>query len=117
MEGKVLCNKSNELVYLNYVYDYDDGVSKEMAHHVGYLWMVLTLLILVGNLTVLIWRCSRRKEERNSIPSILVVNLALGDFLLGLQMLFFLVTFKWPFVTFRNTWKKLACTCHRCLLQ
>ena len=103
-----------------YVYYYDDDVdllcddAKKVVAEVGQnrdffasmllvklsaaesaLLFVFCLLIITGNLTVMIWRCKRRREERNSIPSLLVVNLAAADLLLGIQLVIFFYLYNW----------------------
>ena len=81
----------------NYVYDYDyidySGIPVATAENA--LFLIFCLLIIAGNLTVMIWRCSRRREERNSIPSLLVLNLAAADLLLGIQLVIFLCLYSW----------------------
>ena len=57
---------------------------------VDYVWLIVAILILAGNICVLVWRCTRRSDQRNSIPSILIINLATADLLLGIQMLIYL---------------------------
>ena len=52
-----------------------------------YVWLICTALIILGNVIVIVWRCTRRRESRNGIPSILIINLALTDLLLGIDML------------------------------
>ena len=59
-------------------------------------WIILSILIVAGNSIVIIWRCKERREQRNSIPSILVINLAAADFLLGIQITVFVFLYsKW----------------------
>ena len=74
-------DNSNEL-------GHNDGHLKGLsdpAFHV-YLWFVLALT-LVGNSVVVIWRCTRPASQRRSALSIIVVNLALVDFLCGFHLL------------------------------
>ena len=52
---------------------------------VDYVWLICALLVLVGNISVLVWRCTRRSDQRNSVSSILIINLATADLLLGIQ--------------------------------
>ena len=63
---------------------------------VDYVWLIVAILILAGNIAVLVWRCTRRRDQRNSIPSILIINLATADLLLGIQMLLYLLLTAWP---------------------
>ena len=63
---------------------------------VDYVWLIVAILILAGNIAVLVWRCTRRSDQRNSIPSILIINLATADLLLGIQMLLYLLLTAWP---------------------
>ena len=92
--GSLVCNDRTSK---NYVYDYDyidySGIPVATAETV--LFLIFCLLIIAGNLTVMIWRCSRRREERNSIPSLLVLNLAAADLLLGIQLVIFLCLYSW----------------------
>ena len=60
------------------------------TNDVDYVWLICALLVLVGNISVLLWRCTRRSDQRNSVPSILIINLATADLLLGIQMLLYL---------------------------
>ena len=68
----------------------------------GYVWLAFTVVILVANVLVLLGRCTRRKEDRSSIPSILIINLAVVDFLLGVQILIYTILFKWPCLLLGN---------------
>lgn len=51
-----------------------------------YLWSVVTLT-LCGNCVVVIWRCTRPASQRSSALSIIIVNLAVVDFLYGVHLL------------------------------
>ena len=53
------------------------------------LTLVFPMLIILGNMTVIIWRCLSKKEQRSSIPSMLVLNLATVDFFYGAALLLF----------------------------
>ena len=90
-----LCTKDVDSNTTYAVYD-DFYPLSGMETEKGYAWLLCTALILVGNVFVLLWRCTRRREQRNSTLSLLVVNLATADFLLGIQMLVYLLLFKWP---------------------
>ncbi|XP_065835277.1 G-protein coupled receptor GRL101-like [Oscarella lobularis] len=57
------------------------------------VWIILSVLIIAGNLTVIIWRCRAKREQRNSIPSILVINLAAADFFLGIQIFLYVLLY------------------------
>ena len=72
------------------------------TNDVDYLWLICTILVLVGSLSVLLWRCTRRSDQRNSVPSILIINLAVADLLLGVQMLLYLLFTAWPCSVFSN---------------
>ena len=61
-----------------------------------YVWLIFTILVLVGNSLALLWRCTRRRDQRNSSLSILVINLAAADLLLGIQMLLYMFLTAWP---------------------
>ena len=94
--GSVVCNDTKNWDYA-YNFDYGDAynlyVTLSAAENV--LFLIFCLLIVTGNLTVMIWRCSRHREERNSIPSLLVINLAAADLLLGIQLVIFLCMYSW----------------------
>ena len=51
---------------------------------------------------MLVWRCTRRSDQRNSVPSILIINLATADLLLGIQMLLYLFLIAWPCSVFSH---------------
>ena len=53
------------------------------------IWLVLSFLIVAGNVSVIAWRLLSKKEQRNSIPSILIINLAVADFLFGIHFLIY----------------------------
>ena len=61
-----------------------------------YVWLILTILVLVGNSIALLWRCTRRRDQRNSSLSILMINLAAADLLLGIQMFLYMFLTAWP---------------------
>ena len=103
--GSLVCNDTNNRDYAyNFDFHYDlypyykDSYPYYDSYHLyaklsaaeNALFLIFCLLIITGNLTVMIWRCSRRREERNSIPSLLVLNLAAADLLLGIQLVIFL---------------------------
>ena len=50
-----------------------------------YVWLISAILVLVGNLCVLLWRCTRRSDQRSSVPSILIINLAAADLCWGFK--------------------------------
>ncbi|XP_062509036.1 neuropeptide Y receptor type 1-like [Corticium candelabrum] len=54
-----------------------------VSFHVS-VW-TLSLLGIIGNTLVIIWRCSRRKESRFHLVSLLIVNLAFSDILFCTQ--------------------------------
>ncbi len=54
-----------------------------VSFHVS-VWM-LSLLGIIGNTLVVIWRCSRRKDSRFHLVSLLIVNLAFSDILFCIQ--------------------------------
>ena len=72
------------------------------TNDVDYVWLICALLVLVGNISVLVWRCTRRSDQRNSVPSILIINLATADLLLGIQMLLYLFLIAWPCSVFSH---------------
>ena len=99
-EPYFLCqlNQSNETGYaMVFKYPPINGTKK-----FDHFWFVFTALILVGNFLVLLWRFSRSKEHRWTIPSILVINLALSDFLLGVQMSVYLFLTSWSCAVFKR---------------
>ena len=73
------------------VFDYDSYLTSyvKLSAAESAFFLIFCLLIITGNLSVMIWRCRRRREVRNSIPSLLVVNLATADLLLESNWLFF----------------------------
>ena len=79
------------------VFDYDSYLTSyvKLSAAESAFFLILCLLIITGNLSVMIWRCRRRREVRNSIPSLLVVNLAAADLLLGIQLVIFLYLYSW----------------------
>ena len=103
--GSLVCNDTKRDYAYNYdssyaVFPYDAGNSEsymyaEFSAAENALLLIFCLLIIIGNLTVMIWRCSRHREERNSIPSLLVLNLAAADLLLGIQLVIFLCLYSW----------------------
>ena len=107
--GSLVCNDTNNRDYAyNFDFHYDlypyyDFYPYYDSYHLyaklsaaeNALFLIFCLLIITGNLTVMIWRCSRRREERNSIPSLLVLNLAAADLLLGIQLVIFLCLYSW----------------------
>ena len=58
-------------------------------------WRILCLVIatidVVGNAGVIAWRALSKKEQRNSIPSMLVINLAISDLLFGIHFLIYVL--------------------------
>ena len=71
--------------------DYDYKLPSLMGtDDVDYVWLIVAILILAGNICVLVWRCTRRSDQRNSILSILIINLATADLLLGIEMIIYL---------------------------
>ncbi|XP_065829046.1 uncharacterized protein [Oscarella lobularis] len=69
--------------------------SSVLKFTVGKMGVVQTLLwfyavfAIVGNLLVIAWRCTRSKEERYSAISILVLSLAVADFVYGVRLLLY----------------------------
>ena len=61
-----------------------------------YVWLICTILVLVGNSIALLWRCTRRRDQRNSSLSILMINLAAANLLLGIQMFLYMFLTAWP---------------------
>lgn len=49
----------------------------------------LSLCAVLGNIAVLVWRCRRGNSHRRSILSIMIVHLALFDFISGAYIVFF----------------------------
>ena len=84
----LLCNRSRGR-HRGQVWNIDDDSSDESLEQGDVFWFLLSILIIAGNLTVIIWRCRARREQRNSVPSILVMNLAAADFFLGIQIFLF----------------------------
>ena len=68
---------------------------------VDYVWLICALLVLIGNICVLVLRCTRRSDQRSNIPSILIINLATANLLLGIQMLLYL-PIPWPCFAFEH---------------
>ena len=86
------CSTNSNLIYDN------NGLLQNVAFSRRFLvsiWLILATFIVVGNATVVMWRCFQGKRRKMSIPSLLVINLALGDFLLGVQMLIYLYILRW----------------------
>ena len=52
------------------------------------LWLY-AVFALVGNLLVVAWRCTRPKEEKYSGISLLVLSLAVADFVYGIRLLLY----------------------------
>lgn len=72
----------------------DGDSSDEILEHGNVFWFILSIFIIAGNLTVIIWRCrAARREKQNSIPSILVINLAAADFFLGIQVFLYVLLY------------------------
>ena len=82
------CNTSQGIVW-----DLDRNATDRHVNEVYILWLILYSVIIAGNLVVIVWRCSRNRDQRNSIPSMLVINLAAADLLLGVQSLIFLLLY------------------------
>ena len=80
--ASLLCNKERGIVL---------SLDVDASQNVNTFWLVICLLVIVGNMTVMTWRCLSRKELRYSIPSILVMNLAISDFLFGIQLLVYVL--------------------------
>ncbi|XP_065834799.1 neuropeptide Y receptor type 1-like [Oscarella lobularis] len=72
------------------------------TNNVDGVWIFCTIVILVGNISVLLWRCTRQSDQRNSVSSILIINLAASDLLLGIQMLLYLFLVAWPCSVFHH---------------
>ena len=83
---RMLCNTSQSVVW-----DADAGITYSQAENI--CWLSLFLLIIAGNFTVILWRCSTNRNQRNSIPSILVMNLAAADFLQGAHVFIYLLLY------------------------
>ena len=87
-----LCNESGHLTYMTLIYKQAiQSVSNIFASQ-GHsaIWLTFAVIILLGNFLVLAWRCTRPREQKFTIGSIFVINLATSDFLLGAYMLFYL---------------------------
>lgn len=50
------------------------------------LWILLTVG-LIGNASVILWRCTRPREQRGSVISLMIILLAVSDFLYCLHLL------------------------------
>ena len=81
-----LCNETRGRRGLVWKDNYGDPVDASALQDGSAIWLALSLLIVAGNMAVIQWRCLSKKEQRNSIPSILVINLAFADFFLGIQL-------------------------------
>ena len=90
-----LCNETrgHRGVVWNIGYDYEDSEPiLEKDSTFNRYWLILFVLIIAGNVAVVIWRCiTKEEEQRNSIPSILVMNLAATDVCLGIQQLLYVL--------------------------
>ena len=81
------------------------------------IWLVLTFLIVAGNMSVIAWRFLSKKEQRNSIPSILIINLAVADFLFGIHFLIYalmsghILCFAWVSPNYIPLMKSLCVIC------
>ncbi|XP_065835412.1 G-protein coupled receptor GRL101-like [Oscarella lobularis] len=89
----LLCNKTWNGKHHMVINMNGDSSSETILHESVVLWLILGLLIIAGNLTVVIWRCRTGKDQRYSIPSILVVNLAASDFFLGVQLILYITLY------------------------
>ncbi|XP_062509037.1 uncharacterized protein LOC134185272 [Corticium candelabrum] len=49
--------------------------------------LIFSLLGIIGNTLVLVWRCTRRKDSRLHIVSLLIINLSFSDLLFCIQYL------------------------------
>ena len=49
------------------------------------IW-ILVSLGLFGNVAVVLWRCSRPRDQRQSVLSMMIIALAVADFLMSFQM-------------------------------
>ena len=132
--GPLVCNDTNDHYATNTIHDaymYDTYVDDQyhdirpledsgpryakLSAAESALFFIFFLLIITGNLTVMIWRCrKRRAEERNSIPSLLVINLAAADLLLGIQLVIFLYLHSWSCSVLgsRNDVKLMTSLCY-----
>ena len=130
--GRLVCNDTNDYAtntildayhYDTYLFDdrymrpleYSGPRYAKLSAAESALFFIFFLLIITGNLTVMIWRCrKRRAEERNSIPSLLVVNLAAADLLLGIQLVIFLYLHSWSCSVLgsRNDVKLMTSLCY-----
>lgn len=61
----------------------------------AYLWSVL-IVMLFGNCVVVLWRCTRSASQRSSVLSLIIVNLAVVDFLYGVHLLLIETTLSVP---------------------
>ena len=86
----LLCNRSSGR-HQGQIWTNDSDTTDLILMQGNVFWMILSILIVIGNLTVIIWRCVAKGEQRNSIPSILVINLATADFFLGIQISVFVL--------------------------
>eukprot|EP00118_Oscarella_pearsei_P000985 m.6300 g.6300 ORF g.6300 m.6300 type:complete len:421 (+) comp15508_c0_seq1:84-1346(+) len=95
-DSYALCNSSGRTTYMRLVPFQAIKISNifETDGQVA-LWLLYSIIILIGNTTVLVWRFSRPRRERYSIAGIFTINLALSDFLLGIYMLLYLILIKW----------------------
>ncbi|XP_062523802.1 G-protein coupled receptor GRL101-like isoform X3 [Corticium candelabrum] len=68
-------------VYFDYMYEYEpsgDVLASDLFHAV--VWMLLSIGI-IGNVLVVVWRLAQKRDQRSSPLSILIIMLAISDFL------------------------------------
>ena len=112
-----LCNKTRGLVWEGIIdfYGFYDALADTSV--VQAIWLVLSVLIVAGNIGVIAWRLLSKKEQRNSIPSILVINLSVADFLFGAHFLIYVLMsdhffcFAWVSPNYIPLMKSLCVTC------
>ena len=98
--ASLLCNRSRQR---GRVWTVDNDSSDVTLEQGNVFWLILSVLIIAGNLIVIIWQCRATREQRNSIPSILVINLAVADFFLGIQIFLYVLLYsKWLCLAWNN---------------
>ncbi|XP_062520896.1 uncharacterized protein LOC134195827 [Corticium candelabrum] len=69
--------------FAHHTYKHLESMASKPFH--VFLWFMVALMLL-GNVVVVVWRCTRPSSQRNSSLSTIIVNLAAVDFLYGLHL-------------------------------